>query len=331
VRPFAFVEPTSLDEVIRLLAAGSDRVRLIAGGSDLLGELKDDVVHYERLVSLAGVEELRHMHQDGAGLRLGAMVTLAQLVHDPRVRGPYRLLAEAARSIATPEIRRQGTVGGNLCQRSRCLYYRNALVSCLKKGRTDCPALESPYQAALSIMGGSGCFSVHASDLAPPLIALHAQVSLAGPSGVRSLPLERFFAGPEQDVRRENVLTPGEVLTAVMLPTAVPGWQGTYLKARERTAGDFPLVSVAVGYALSEGVVRRARLVLGGVAPVPLRSFKAETVLEGQPPSSELAARAAQAALAGAQPLPHNAFKRDIAHALVARAIMTVASLHREE
>lgn len=326
MRPFAFVEPTSLDEVIRQLTAGQSQARLIAGGSDLLGELKDDVVSYERLVSLAGVEELRHIREEGGGLRLGALVTVTQLEYEPRLRGPYRILAEAARSVATPEIRNQGTLGGNLCQRPRCLYYRHALTPCLKKGGADCPAVESPYQAYLSIMGGQGCYSVHASDLAPPLMTLGAQVSVAGPSGVRTLPLEQFFVGPEQDARRENVLAPDEVLTAVTLPAAPPGWRGTYVKARERTAGDFPVVSVAVGYALDAGRIRHARLVLGGVAPVPWRSQAGEAVLEDQPPSPALAARAAAAAMASAQPLSHNAFKVEIGRASVERAIIAVAS-----
>ena len=144
----------------------------MAGGSDLLGEIKDDVVHYERLVSLAGVKALRDLRQDETGLHLGALVTLAQLEYEPRLQGPYGILAEAARGVATPEIRNQGTLGGNLCQRPRCLYYRSALSPCLKKGGADCPAVTGPYQDYLSIMGGHGCFSVHASDLAPPLIAL---------------------------------------------------------------------------------------------------------------------------------------------------------------
>jgi xanthine dehydrogenase YagS FAD-binding subunit len=331
VRPFTFTEPASLDEVIRLLQTWRGQVRLIAGGSDLLGELKDEVVQYQHLVSLAGVAELRHIGQEADGWRLGALVTLTQLEHDERFQGPYGMLAEAARGVATPEIRHQGTLGGNLCQRPRCLYYRHALIPCLKKHGADCPALESQYQAYLSIMGGQGCFCVHASDLAPPLIALAAQVSLTGAGGERVLPLEQFFAGPEQDVRRENVLTADEVLTAVLLPPLPPAWRGTYLKARERTAGDFPLVSLAVGYALSHGRIHQARLVLGGIAPVPWHSPEAEAVLEGQPPSTQLAARAADAALAAAQPLPYNAFKIDIAQALVTRAIMAVASLLQKE
>jgi xanthine dehydrogenase YagS FAD-binding subunit len=302
---------------------------LIAGGSDLLGELKDDVVHYEQLISLAGIEPLRHIRQEESTLRLGALVTLSQLEHHPLILGPYRILAEAARGVATPEIRHQGTLGGNLCQRPRCLYYRQALTPCLKKGGDDCPALTSPYQGYLSIMGGQGCYSVHASDLAPTLIALEAQVSLFGTAGERALPVEQFVVGPERNIRRENVLADDEVLTAVTLPTPPAGWQGTYLKARERTAGDFPLVSVAVGFSLVEGRIRQARVVLGGVAPVPWRSRDIEAVLEQHVPSAELAAQATEVLLAQAQPLSHNAFKIDITRALVPRAIMAVAAHHQ--
>jgi xanthine dehydrogenase YagS FAD-binding subunit len=321
------MEPATLEEVLGLLQSGGQQARLVAGGSDLLGEIKDDVVHYERLVSLAGVKALRDLRQDEMGLHLGALVTLAQLEYEPRLQGPYRILAEAARSVATPEIRNQGTLGGNLCQRPRCLYYRSALSPCLKKGGTDCPAVTGPYQDYLSIMGGHGCFSVHASDLAPPLIALEGSVTLTGPDGERTLPLAQFFVGPERDVQRENVLADDEVLTAVTVPPMQQSWRGTYLKARERTAGDFPLVSAAVGYALAAGMIQQARVVLGGVAPTPWRSPQAEAILTGQSPSAALAARAAEAALAAAQPLQHNAFKLDIGRALLARAIMAIATL----
>ncbi|MBM3223304.1 MAG: xanthine dehydrogenase family protein subunit M [Candidatus Tectomicrobia bacterium] len=327
MRPFEFVEPTTLPEIVSLLQAGGPHTRIIAGGSDLLGELKDDVVHYERLVSLGGLEALRDIQHDAAGLHLGALVTLTQMEYEPRFQGPYRILAEAARGVATPEIRQQGTLGGNLCQRPRCLYYRSALSPCLKKGGTDCPAVTGPYQDYLSIMGGHGCFCVHASDLAPPLIALRAQVTLTGTTGQRTLALEHFFAGPEHDVQRENILAAAEVLTSVSVPPAPPQWRGTYVKARERTAGDFPLVSVAVGYSLEQGRVQHARLVLGGVAPTPWHSLHGEAALEGQELSPALAARVADTVLAEAQPRAHNAFKVEIGRALIARAIMTVATL----
>jgi xanthine dehydrogenase YagS FAD-binding subunit len=325
VRSFAYSEPATLHEVVHTLQAAQGQACLIAGGSDLLGQLKDDVVYYECLVSLAGLDSLKTIQAVDGGLRLGALLTLAQLEHETRLQGPYRILAEAARGVATPEIRYQGTLGGNLCQRPRCLHYRHALSPCLKKGGKTCPAVDSPYQQYLSIMGAQGCFSVHASDLAPPLIALEAQVTLVGPNGERTLPLAAFFAGPEQDVQRENVLAPAEILTAVTLPAQSPAWRGTYLKARERTAGDFPLVSVAVGYTLVEGRIQQPRLVLGGVAPVPWASAEAVALLDGQTPSSDLAARAASAAFTAAQPLSHNAFKVDIGRALVARAILAVA------
>jgi xanthine dehydrogenase YagS FAD-binding subunit len=326
MRAFTFEAPATLADACALLEAHGDQSLPMAGGSDLIGLLKDDVVHYERLISLAGIAALREFRVDQEGLHLGALVTLSELEHDTRLKGPYRTLAEAARGVATPEIRNQGTLGGNLCQRPRCLHYRSALIPCLKKGGVACPAVESPHQQYLSVMGGDGCFCVHASDLAPVLIAMGGRVWLEGPSEQRSMLLESFFAGPDQDVRRENVLALGEVITAVTVPALAEDWKGAFLKARERTAGDFPLVSVAVGFALRQGVMQEARVVLGGVAPVPWRSLAAEAVLEGQPPSEDVSERAAAAAFAAAQPLSHNDYKVEIGRALVARAIQAAYS-----
>lgn len=327
MRAFTFESPSTLTDALTLLEGQAEGARPIAGGSDLIGLFKDDIVHYDRLVSLAGITELREFRQDSDGLYLGALVTLSELEHDPRLQGPYRILAEAARGVATPEIRNQGTLGGNLCQRPRCLHYRSALIPCLKKGGTACPAMESPYQQYLAVMGGAGCYCVHASDLAPVLMAMGAEVSLRSPSAQRGLPLEQFFIGPDQDSQRENILGPGEIVTAVTVPALPEDWRGVFLKARERTAGDFPVVSVAVGYALSGGHIQGARVVLGGVAPVPWRSPEAEAVLEGQTPFDDLAAQAAETAFAAAQPLADNGFKIDIGRALVARAIVAVSAL----
>jgi xanthine dehydrogenase YagS FAD-binding subunit len=327
MRAFTFEAPTTLADAFALLQAHVEDALPIAGGSDLMGLLKDDVVHYERLISLAGIAELRDCRLNRDGLHLGALVTLSELEHDARFQEPYRMLAEAARGVATPEIRHQGTLGGNLCQRPRCFHYRSALIPCLKKGGAVCPAIESPYQQYLSVMGGNGCFCVHASDLAPVLIAMGGRVRLEGPTGQRSMLLESFFAGPDQDVRRENVLAPGEVITAVTVPALAEDWRGAFLKARERTAGDFPLVSVATGFALRQGVIQGARVVMGGVAPVPWRSLAAEAVLEGQAPSEEVSEQAAASAFAAAQPLANNAYKVDIGRALVARAIQSAYAL----
>ncbi len=325
MKPITFVEPASLGDVISELSDGNGSARLIAGGSDLLGELKEGSAEYRRLVSLAGVEALRGVESGTEGLRLGALTTISRLEHGPELIGPYRILAEAARSIATPEIRNQGTLGGNLCQRPRCLHYRHPLVGCLKKGGEGCPAAETPHQTYLSVMGGDGCYAVNASDLAPPLIALDAIATLKGPSGSREIPIGSFFTGPEVDPTRENVIAPGEVLTSVAVPAPPSGWRGSYRKSRERSAGDFAIVSLAVGYELQHGRMSHVRVVLGGVAPTPLRSTAAEAVLEGNEPAEPLAAAAADAALAGAVPLSHNAFKLDLARALIVRGVMQLA------
>jgi xanthine dehydrogenase YagS FAD-binding subunit len=323
MKPLTFIEPSSILEVIS--ESSGTGARLIAGGSDLLGELKEGSAGYQRLVSLAGIATLRGIESSPSGLRIGALVTIAELEFSPELADPYRILAEAARSVATPEIRNQGTLGGNLCQRPRCLHYRHALVSCLKKGGGDCPAAETPYQSYLSIFGGPGCYAVNASDLAPTLIALEASATIQGPSGSREVALESFFVGPEGDPGRENVLEPGEVLTTVTVPSPASGWRGAYFKARERTAGDFPIVSLALGYALQGGRMTQVRLVLGGVAPTPRRVRDAEAALEGNEPGEAVAAAAANAALAGAVPLQHNAFKLDLARALITRGVTRLA------
>jgi xanthine dehydrogenase YagS FAD-binding subunit len=323
MKPVTFIEPSSIADAVT--EASIQGARLIAGGSDLLGELKEGSAEYARLVSLAGLDALRGIESGPDGLRIGALATIAEIETSSLLTGPYRILAEAARGVATPEIRNQGTLGGNLCQRPRCLHYRHALVSCLKKGGDACPAVETPYQAYLSVFGGPGCFAVNASDLAPPLIALDASVSIHGASGQREMPIEAFFTGPETDPRRENVLDPGEVVTDVTLPAAPSGWRGAYFKARERTAGDFPIVSLALGFDLQDGTMSNVRLVLGGVAPTPRRIREAEAALEDKEPSEAAGAEAADVALAGATPLQHNAYKLDLARALIVRGVTRVA------
>ncbi len=322
MKPFAFAEPASLAEALALLGEGDSRA--IAGGSDLLGELKEGTAHVARLVSLAHIAELRSVRAAAGGLRIGAGMTLDALERERRLRGPYRILAEAARGVATPEIRNQGTLGGNLCQRPRCLHYRSPWLACRKKGGTGCPAHDSEHQPYLSVMGGQGCWAVNASDLAPVLLALEASACVQGPGGERVLPLADFFAGPERDPTRETVLGPDELLTAVLLPPRPRRWQGSYLKARERTAGDFPLVSAAFGCQVSRGRIRDARLVLGGVAPVPWPCPDAAALLEGAKPAPELAAQVASAAFTHAMPLAGNGYKVALGRALVARAVAQV-------
>jgi xanthine dehydrogenase YagS FAD-binding subunit len=326
VKPFEFAAPESLTEALALVGEGAHP---IAGGSDLLGELKEGTAHFARLVSLGRIAALREIRHGVAGLAIGAGVTIAELETEPRLLGPWRLLAEAARGVATPEIRNQGTLGGNLFQRPRCLHFRSPSITCAKKGGAGCPAESSPYQHYLSVFGGGVCFAVNASDLAPALIALKAVARIAGPGGSRDLDVAALFTAPDPEAmagaRREHVLAHDELLTAVVLPPQHPEWTGTYLKARERTAGDFPLVSVAFGARVAEGRLSHVRLVLGGVAPTPRVCPEAEAILEGQAPGSATVERAAQAAFEAARPLPHNGYKLDLGRALIARAIGQIA------
>ena len=320
----SFIEPSSIVEVSRAL--GSSESTVIAGGSDLLDELKEGTATYTRLVSLGALDSLRNIEAHEGGLRIGALVTIYELETSPLLAGPYAMLAEAARGVATPELRNQGTLGGNLCQRPRCYFYRNKLTPCRKKGDSDaCPAVDSPYQNYLSVFGGDGCYATHASDLAQPLIALDARIVLEGASGRREVPAEAFFTGPEVDVQRETVIGQDEVVTHVILPAMPSAWRGLYSKARERTAGDFAIASAALGYELIDGRMTHVRVVLGAVAPTPRRSTEAEAVLDGQVPTEDLAARAAQAAIAGATPLSHNAFKLDMLEALILRGVTRLA------
>jgi xanthine dehydrogenase YagS FAD-binding subunit len=326
LKPLTFVEPADLPGVISELAAG-DGTAPIAGGSDLIGMLKEGTASYTRLVSLGGLDSLRRIEvRPEGGLRIGALATLSELEFSDELVGPFAVVAEAARGVATPEVRNQGTLGGNLCQRPRCLHFRHPLVSCLKKGGDGCPAAESPYQNYLAVMGGAGCHALHPSDLAPALMALDGIATIHGPTGERELALESFFTGPETDATRETALDAAEVLTTVQIPATPAGWRGVYSKARERTAGDFAIVSLALGFELSGGLISGARVVLGGVAPAPLRSRAAEEVLNGQPPSDELAGRAADAALPGATPLAQNGFKLDLARALIVRGVERLAA-----
>jgi xanthine dehydrogenase YagS FAD-binding subunit len=331
VKPFALVRPATLEEALAQLPAeaaqgGVERVKLLAGGQDLLTELKEHLAGPELVVDLAEVPGLDRIEPaPGGGLAIGALVTLAELEHGPAVRERFAVLAEAAASVASPQIRSQGTVGGNLCQRPRCWYYRNEDAVCLKKGGTECFSYGglSKYNA---ILGGGPSYIVHPSDLAPALVALDAEVTLASLRGERSMPLERFFTLPsEGDVRRENVLLPDELVLRVAVPAPDGPVKSTYLKLRERGSYDFALASAALALRLENGVIRDARIVLGGVAPVPWRSQEAEDAVRGKPMRLDTWEAAAEAALADAEPLEDNAYKVPLAKGAIVRAFERLA------
>jgi xanthine dehydrogenase YagS FAD-binding subunit len=323
---FELAVAKSLPQAIRLLAEKPDRTQVLAGGTDLLGMMKERLHEPDRLVSIGAVPGLDAVEPGPDGsLRIGALARLERLRRDPAVASRHAALAEAISTIATPQIRNMATLGGNLCQRPRCWYLRGHAFDCTRKGGSLCFSIrgENQYHA---VLGGSGCYIVHPSDAAPALIALGASVTLAGPEGERSMPLEAFFVGPRVDIHRENVLKPGEILTWITLPASPATARSRYVKFTQRGAWDFALTSAAVRVDLEGGVCREARICLGGVAPVPWRPVEAEKLLEGRRLDERAAARAAEAALAGSRPMSGNAYKIRLAKTAVKRALAAAAA-----
>ena len=323
MNPFEFAEPKSLEEAVALLTEEPGRAEVIAGGTDLLSELKDGLRKPRRLVSLAGIEELSGVLWQTDGVRLGASVTLASLVDDERLSSEYPILGQAARSIATPQIRSVGTLGGNLCQRPRCWYYRHPDFPCYKKGGVHCYGANG-YNRNLAILGGGASVMVHPSDMAPPLIAMDARLEAFGPQGCRTMGLQDFFAGPNEQQMQEHVLQRGEIVTALMLPKPMVGTRSIFLKAQDRTGEDFALASVAASVSVSDGVVTRANVILGGVAPTPYRAQEAEEYLLDQAVKAVDPSEVAELAVCHARPLRHNGFKVILAKNLVRHAIETI-------
>lgn len=318
---FTYVRPASVQEALRELSAPGARVH--AGGTDLLGCLRDGVFTASKLVALGGVAGMKGIAEERGGLRIGALTTLAELATHAAVAQRYPALAQAAAAAASPQLRNQGTLGGNLCQRPRCWYFRGDFA-CFRKGGEKCfaPDGENEFHA---ILGGSGCYIVHPSDTAPALAALDARVHIAGPKGSRAVPIEAFFVSPETDVTRETALGPGEILTAVSLPAPPANLRSRYRKVRVRGAWDFALVSAAIALRTAAGKVDAVRIALGGVAPTPWRAVEAEKALLGQPLNAAAISAAAAAAVKGAEPLSQNAYKVDLVRGVLEEELQALA------
>lgn len=320
---FEYVSAQSVDEVGELLAANGEATGIIAGGTDLLGEIKQGVARPTRLVGLHSVDGLRGVHLYERGLLIGAMTTIAEIAEHEHVRSRYAVLAEACDSVATPQIRNVGTLGGNLCQRPRCWYYRSPLFDCLKKGGDRCFAHEGMNKFH-AIFDNGVCPAVHASDTAVALCAVNARVLLMSADGARMMPVEDFFILPDEDATAENVLKSGEVVAEIVIPTASPNLRSIYLKAKERQAMDFALASVALSVEVSEDVVSYARVVLGGVAPMPYRAHSAEDALVGMRVSEVDSQSIGRIAADGATPLSDNGYKVRLVSGLLSRAVRTL-------
>ena len=322
MKNFAYVRASSVAEAIKALSTKG--AYLHAGGTYLLGCMQDEIFQVEKVVSISNSKELKGIAErpDG-GVKIGALTTLADIASNASVAGKYAVLAQAAADVGSPQLREQGTIGGNICQRSRCWYYR-ADFRCMKKGGDICSAQwgENQYHA---VFGGKGCFAVHPSDVAVALAALQAQLTIAGPAGSKPVKIDSFFVGPDKTVEKENILLPGEIVTEINLPALSGKIRSSYRKIRARAAWDFALTSVGVVLQFENDNVSKARIVLGGVAPYPWRVEAAEKLLIGKKIDRALASAAGQASTTGASPLRDNAYKVDMLKGAIEEALLAFA------
>ena len=324
MNPFEYVIPKKVEDVPSLLGKKRGReTAVIAGGVDLIGEMKDNLVAPDRLVNLKALPELKYIKHSGSKVRIGALTTLTEIVNDPKIQNDYAALAEASGSVGSLQIRNVGTIGGNLCQRPRCWYYRTEEFVCLKKGGWECFAASGNNKYNAIIAGGPS-YIVHPSDLAPALVALDAKITIRGPEGGRTIPLSDFFVLPEERLSHETVLKSDEIVTEVTVPHPRK-MRSTYLKFKEKESMDWALSAVAAAIQIEGGVCRSVRIVLGGVAPVPWRVQEAEAALVGRAVTPPVLEHVAEVALRGAEPLSHNAYKIPLTKTLIRRAIQAVA------
>ena len=304
---FDYVQPKSLQAAITQLSNPGAVVH--AGGTDLLTCLREHIFAVQKVVSISALREL-HGITEGAdgGLRIGALTSLHEVADRPLVRKRFSGLAQAAAEVASPQLRNQGTIGGNICQKPRCWYYRGDF-NCLRKGGGACFAADGENQYHCIFGSGGICYIVHPSDTAPSLVALNATARVAGPKGVREVPLEKFHVLPEEDVRRETVLEPNEIVAEIRIPPPAAGTRSAYRKVRARRSWDFALAGVALALRFDGRRVVDSRVVLSGAAPVPWRSTEVEQAIRGRELNSTAIAASARAVVAGAEPLAKNGYK----------------------
>ncbi|MBV9866343.1 MAG: xanthine dehydrogenase family protein subunit M [Abitibacteriaceae bacterium] len=320
MKNFEYASARDTRQAVSFLGTDWNAARIMGGGTDLLDEMKERLVEPDRIVHLP-MAALDYIKSTPRAIVIGATTTIATLETHPVIKQHLPGLAQAATSLATPQIRNMGTIGGNLCQRPRCWYYRNAEYPCLKKGGSTCYAKDgaNKYNA---ILGGGPSYIVHPSDIAPMALALNASVRIAGPKGERLVPLDSFFTLPNKNITRENILEPNEIVTEIIVPTLPVGSRSVYLKVKERDTQDFALASAGVAVTLKNGVVQVARIALGGVAPIPWRAPEAEAIIKGHKLTPQLAQTAAEAALKNAKPLNDNAYKVPLAITTLRRALL---------
>ena len=326
MRAFEYASPKTTEQAVKLLGDSWDQAQVLAGGTDMLALMKDDVVNPKRLINIKDISDLKGItYSSSTGLRIGATVTIQELVDHPAVKRQYAALTHAGEGITSPQIRAMGTVGGDLCQRPRCWYFR-AGYGLLGKGEDGKSLVVNGDNRYHAILGNSGpAYFVSPSSLAPALIALNATVRIYGPKGSRELPLEKFFVIPESDIYREHDLKPNEIVGEIRVPALHGGVKSATYEVRQKEALDWPLAAASVVLELSGNKVKSARVVMGHVAPIPWPAPEAERVLAGKAISEEVAAQAGDAAVKDARGLSHNSYKIQLARVAVKRAVMQAA------
>jgi xanthine dehydrogenase YagS FAD-binding subunit len=323
---FELYQPDTVETAVELLGRFGEDGWALAGGNDSLDWFKDRVRRPKYVVDISGISALKGIRESAdGGVEIGALTTLTEVERSELIQGRYRLLADAARRVASPQIRNSGTIGGNVCQDTRCWYYRYG-VDCYRAGGTRCYA-DTPegQNREHCLWGADRCIAVTPSDTAPALVALDARMVILGASGTREVPAEQFFIGPDVDIERMTVLEDGEVLTAIRIPAEWSGARFYFEKVADRNTWDFPLVNIAAAMFVSGAAgsekVDKIRIVAGAVQCVPRRLTAVEAVVAGQAKTADTASLAGQSAVRGAPPPPINHFKIPLLQNLVTRAI----------
>jgi len=319
---FEYASPRTLDSAVKLLSQGA---AVLAGGTDLISLMKEGSVTPQRLVDIKGIPELCGISKTADGLRIGALTSVAELLSSPVVAAEYPALVQAAEHVRSPQIQHRGTVGGDLCQRPRCWYFRRGFgLLAMKDGKSMVPQGDNRYHA---ILGNSGpAYFVNASSFAPALIAAGAKLGIVGPSGTRQVALAEFYRIPAREGELEYALAPNEIVTEVLVPLA-SGKKSSVYEVREKEALDWPLVAAAAVLDMDGENVRSASIVMGHVAPKPWPAEAAAKALVGKKISAETAGAAGNAAVDGAKPLSGNAYKVQLARVAVKRAVLRAAGM----
>ena len=322
---FELYQPTQLDDALALLDRyGKDGWKM-AGGNDSLSWFKERIKRPKAVIDISGIAALKGIRETPDGVEIGALTTLTEIERNPVIRAKYRVLADAARRVASPQIRNTGTIGGNLAQDARCWYYRYGLP-CYRAGGNTCFA-DTPegVNREHALFDADRCVAVSPSDTAPALVALDAKMVIRSSKGDRVVGAEEFFIGPKTDITQLTSLKPEEILTAVRISNSWAGARFYFEKVADRDAWDFALVNVAAAIVLSNGVVARSRIACGGVSAVPRRLTVVEEVIQGKPVEEATAKLAGQSAVRGARPLNYNQFKIPLMANLVTRAVRDAA------